>query len=85
MQLLRPLFVFALLGLTLIYWLGFQFAGQIGGYIAGAGALGGLAVFWLMLGLGFGYWFGIDRAADKMLTELMEWKAKRRAESRQRQ
>lgn len=85
MQLLRPLFVFALLGLGLIYWLGVHFAGPVGGYIAGAGALGGLLLFWLMLGLGFGYWFGIDGAADKMVSRLMDWKRDRKASARRPQ
>ena len=74
MQLLRPLLVFAWLGFGLIYWL-WQWPGVFG-------ALTGFAVFWLMLGLGYGYWFGIDREADRMVTELMDWKAARKASQR---
>lgn len=71
MQLLRPLLVFALIGLTFIYWLW--------GYPGLWGALGGFAVFWAMLGLGYGYWLGFDRTADRMVSELMQWKAKQRS------
>ena len=69
MQLLRPLLVFALLGFGLIYWL----LGPAGGL----GAIGGFILFWLMLGLGYGYWLGLDHRADKMVSELMQWKSKR--------
>lgn len=73
MNLLRPLFVFAWLGFGLIYWLW--------GPPGIAGAIAGFVLFWLMLGLGYGYWFGIDRTADRLVTELMAWKKSRRPSS----
>lgn len=65
MQLLRPLFVFALLAYGFLAWL----LGPMGGW----GAIGGFVTFWLMLGLGYGYWLGLNPETDKMVHDLMVW------------
>ena len=70
MQLLKPLFVFALLSYGFLYWL----LGPNGAW----GAIGGFVVFWLMLGLGYGYWLGLSPEADKMVHDLMQWRKDRK-------
>lgn len=72
MQLIRPLLVFAWLGFGFIYWLL--------GYPGVAGSLIGFALFWLTLGLGYGYWVGLSPETDKMVHDLMVWISEKKSQ-----